>query len=142
MPYHLSVFLENKPGRLEKLTGTLAAAGISLRAVSVASAGEFGVVKLLVNDAERAAAGLKAAGFTVKLRPILIVLVADKPGGFHELLAALSANGINIEDCYGFVLEDKKRAAIVVETEDGERARAVLPEAGFVVVDERTPGNF
>lgn len=126
MAYHLSIFVENKPGKLEKITKVLSDNGINLRAVSVASAGEFGVVKVLVNDPDRAFALLKGQNLTVSKRRIIIAVIDDRPGSLHNLLVTLSSNRINIEDCYGFVLEDKKTAAIVVEVEKYPEAEKVL----------------
>jgi hypothetical protein len=131
MAQHLSIFVENKPGQLERITKVLADNAVNVRAFSVASAGEFGVVKVLVNDPVKALAALKEKHFTVSSRRILIALVDDKPGGLYQFLTTLSANRINVEDCYGFVLEDKKMAAIVVEVEKFPEAETVLRSKGI-----------
>lgn len=137
MAYHLSIFVENKPGKLEKITKVLADGGINLRAISVASAGEFGVVKILVSDPDRAFTLLKGQKLTVSKRRIIIAVIDDKPGSLHDLLVTLSSNRINIEDCYGFVLEDKKTAAMVVEVEKYPEAEETLARGGIRILTEK-----
>ncbi len=136
MAFHLSIFVENKPGKLERITKILADNRVNLRAISVASAGEFGVVKILVNDPEKTYAVLKEQKLTVSKRPIVIALIDDQPGGLHNLLVTLSSHAVNIEDCYGFVLEDKKTAAIVVEVEHPADAARILNENGIRTLPE------
>lgn len=140
MAQHLSIFVENKPGKLEKITRILGDARINIRAVSLASGGSFGVLKLLVGNPEAAAAALTKEHVTVSLRRIIVAVVDDRPGSLHEVLATLSSGGINIEDCYGFVLENKKTAAVVVEVEKAPAAAQVLAQRGIrVLTDEEIP---
>jgi hypothetical protein len=136
MAYHLSIFVENKPGKLEKITKVLSDNQINLRAISVASSGDFGVVKVLVNDPDKAYAALKAERITVSKRKIIIAVIDDRPGGLHNLLVTLSSNHINIEDCYGFVLEDKKTAAIVLEVEKYPEAEKILSKVNIKVLGD------
>jgi hypothetical protein len=131
MAYHLSIFVENKPGKLERITKVLADNAVNIRAISVASSGQFGVVKVLVNDPDKACDLLRQQNITVTRRHILIALVEDRPGALHNLLVTLSSNNINIEDCYGFVLEGAKRAAVVVEVEKYPAAEKVLAAHGI-----------
>jgi len=127
MAHHLSVFVVNEPGKLEKITRVLADRGLNIRAFSLSSAGEFGVLRILASDPEKGYAALKENHFTVTMRRILVALIDDRPGALHDLLVTLSSNRVNVEDCYGFVLEGGKKAAIVVEVEkfpEAERALA------------------
>jgi hypothetical protein len=126
MAFHLSVFVVNEPGKLEKITRVLADRGLNVRAFSVASAGEFGVVRILVSDPEQGYAALKESHFTVTKRRILVALIDDWPGALHELLVTLSTAKVNVEDCYGFVLEGGKKAAIVCEVEKFPEAEKAL----------------
>jgi hypothetical protein len=142
MAYHLSIFVENKPGKLEKITDILSRNGINLRAISVASSGDFGVVKTLVNDPEKAYLALKDGHITAQKRRISVAVVDDKPGGLHHLLVTLSSNKINIEDCYGFVLEDKKRAAIVIEVEKNPEAENILRKNNVAVLADKEIYSF
>jgi len=123
--------MENKPGKLERITGILADAGVNLRGITVASGGEFGVVRILVTDSERALGVLREAKFTVSIQESIVAIVNDEPGGFHRLLGILTRNQINIEDCYGFVLENSKKAAIVVDVADRVQAEQVLQDNGI-----------
>ena len=126
MAWHLSVFVVNEPGKLEKITRVLSEAGLNIRAVSMASTGEFGVVRVLVNDPERGLAALQAARFTVAKRKILVAQIDDVPGALHRFLVTLSEARVNVEDCYGFVLEEGRRAAFVIEVEKFPEAEKAL----------------
>jgi hypothetical protein len=137
MAYHLSVFVVNEPGKLEKITRVLAEADLNIRAISVASAGEFGVVRILANDPDRGLEALKAHKFTVTKRRILVALIDDKPGAMHDLLVSLSENAVNVEDCYGFVIEEGKRAAIVFEVEKFPEAEKALASTKIHLVSDR-----
>ncbi|HHU50707.1 MAG TPA: ACT domain-containing protein [Firmicutes bacterium] len=137
MAYHLSIFVENRPGKLEKITKVLADNGINIRAISVASAGEFGVVKLLVNEGDRAFAALREQNITVSKRRILVILLPDSPGAMYDLLVVLSEKNINLEDCYGFVVERKKQAAVVIEAEKYPLAEGVLKEKGYKLLSDQ-----
>jgi hypothetical protein len=137
MAYHLSVFVSNEPGKLEKITRVLAEAGLNIRAVSVASAGEFGVIRVLVNDPDRGFEELKKHSFTVTKRKILIALIDDAPGAMHNLLVTLDQGKVNVEDCYGFVIDEGKRAAIVFETEKPAEAEKVLAATKIRLVSDK-----
>jgi hypothetical protein len=134
MAYHLSVFLVNEPGKLEGITRVLCERGLNIRAVSMASAGEMGVVRVLVNDPDAGLAALKEARFTATKRRILVALIEDRPGALHELLVTLSRARVNVEDCYGFVMEEGKRAAIVFEVEKFPEAETALAGTSVTLV--------
>ena len=127
--YHLSVFAENRPGRLEYFTKALADAGINIRAFKVSDLGEYGLIKALVNDPDTACAALEAAGMTVSKKPIVAIDVEDRPGGLHRVFRILTERGINVEDAYGFAVKD--RAALVVEVADTESAAALFESSGL-----------
>ena len=131
MAWHLSVFVVNEPGKLEKITRVLSEAGLNIRAVSMASTGEFGVVRVLVNDPQRGLAALQASRFTVAMRRILVAQIDDAPGAMHGLLVTLSRAQVNVEDCYGFVIEEGKKAAIVFEVEKLPEAERALAGTGI-----------
>ncbi len=126
MAYHLSIFVVNEPGKLEKITRVLTEKGLNIRAVSMASTGEFGVVRVLVNDPDAGCAALKDNRFTVTKRRILVAMIDDRPGAMHDLLVTLAAHHVNVEDCYGFVIEEGKKAAIVFEVEKFPEAESAL----------------
>ncbi|MBO7611179.1 MAG: hypothetical protein J6T23_03095 [Elusimicrobia bacterium] len=134
MAYHISVFLENNPGKLEKITTILSDNGINLRAMSLASSGDFGVMKLLVDDPDKAFDILRENKIAVSKRQIIGVVVDNVPGSFNKLLLTLSANKINIEDCYGFLLSNGTTAAIVLEIENYPDTAKFLCDKGFDVL--------
>ena len=134
MLYHISVFLVNSPGKLEKITKILSDNNINLRAMSLASSGDFGVMKLLVNDPDKAFEVLKQSQLTVTKRQIIAIVVDNQPGSFNKLLNKLTKKGINIEDCYGFLLSDGKTAAIILEVENQPNAEKLLSDMGCDVL--------
>ena len=134
MAYHISVFLENNPGKLEKITTILSENNINLRAMSLASSGDFGVMKLLVDDPEKAFDVLKGNKIAVTKRQIIGVVVDNVPGSFNKLLLTLASNKINIEDCYGFLLSNGTTAAIVLEIENYPDTAKLLCDKGFDVL--------
>ena len=134
MAYHISVFLENNPGKLEKITTILSENNINLRAMSLASSGDFGVMKLLVDDPDKAFDVLKESKIAVTKRQIIGVVVDNVPGSFNKLLLTLASNKINIEDCYGFLLSNGTTAAIVLEIENYPNTAKLLCDKGFDVL--------
>ncbi len=142
MAYHISVFLENNPGKLEKITTILAVNNINLRAMSLASSETFGVMKLLVDNPEKAYEVLKKNNIAVSKRQIIAVVVDNVCGSFNKLLITLSSNKINIEDCYGFLLSDGKTAAIVLEIEDYPDTEKFLSDKGFEVLSPEKIYNY
>ena len=137
MSVQLAVFMENRPGKLEAITQALAEEGVNIRGFSMASEGEFGVLKILADDPDKAFRVLKDRHYTVSRRTVEIALIDDRPGSLHALLAALSARSINIEDCYGVALEEGRQAAIVLDVERFPEAEAVLRQQGVRLLGER-----
>ena len=129
----VSVFLENKSGRLAELTRTLGDAGINMHALMVADTSEFGVARIICDAPERAKALLDEAGFGASIAKVLAVEVPDRPGGLADLLETLDAQGLNVEYAYCFV-DPSGDAAIDVFRVDDQRAAEVLSTAGFRVL--------
>ena len=136
MAHQISVFAESKPGRIERTTRVLEEAGVNIRAITIATSGSFGVIKLLVDDPDRAFEALSAEGLSVSKREIVAVLMDDRPGGLHRVAEILGGEGINIEDAYGFVVEDKKRAVLVVEVEKIPAAVELLKARGLATLSD------
>ncbi len=122
----ISVFMENKAGRLSEVTELLAKANINIRALSLADTSDFGILRLIVDDTQKASAMLKENDITVRVSQVLSVTVKDSPGGLHETLTHLSSNGINIEYMYAFVEQSADTATLVFRTNDLEKAAACL----------------
>ena len=122
----ISIFSENKPGRLEKITKVLAYEGVNTLAINIASSNGFGVIKFIVDKCELAYQKLKQKGFTVSLNEVLAIEMVDKPGGLYEVARTLSQKKVNIENAYVFILESRKRAFLIVEVQDIEKAKKLL----------------
>ena len=122
----VSVFSENKPGRIEKITKIFGDEGINILAISITSTNGFGIIKLLVDKYELAFEKLKQNGFTVTLNEVLAIEMKDSPGGLHEVSHILSKQGINIENAYVYVVESRARAFLLVEVKDIDNAREIL----------------
>ena len=131
----LSVFIENRSGRLGAACDALAGKDINILALSLADTADFGILRLIVTDAEAGRRALKDAGFTVVVNDVLAVEVADRPGGLAALLAALRERQVNVEYMYAFSSAQTGRAALVFRFEDNEAAVGALTEAGFNVMN-------
>jgi len=127
----ISVFVENKPGRLASVTGVLFEKGVNLRAFMIADAGDFGIIRMIVDKTEEAYRALKDAGFTVAINEVLAVEVEDKPGELYRISKALGDEGINIEYVYAFTSE-KHKALIIFRVDDLEKAMNVLERIGVL----------
>ncbi|MEM4472672.1 MAG: ACT domain-containing protein [Archaeoglobaceae archaeon] len=127
----ISVFVENKPGRLASVTGVLFEKGINLRAFMIADAGDFGIIRMVVDRTDDAYKALKDAGFTVAINDVLAVEVEDKPGELYKIAKALGDEGVNIEYVYAFTSE-KHKALIIFRVDDLERAREILERIGVL----------
>lgn len=130
----ISVFLENKSGRLAEVTECLAIADINIRALSLADTADFGILRLIVNDTEKAKGVLKDKGFTVGKTEVVAVEVMDKPGGMATILKALEKGGINVEYMYAFVQKSGQHAIIIFRFDDLSRAISALQSAGIRVL--------
>ncbi len=133
--YQLSIFAENKPGRLAKVTRILKKGKINIRAITIATSDAFGVINALVDDPEGARALLEEEGLTVSLKEVIAVVIEDKPGGLDRLVQLLLDNGINVENAYGFVLESRKKAVFVIDVNQLEKTQEVLKDAGLETLD-------
>ncbi|MDO5562654.1 MAG: ACT domain-containing protein [Synergistaceae bacterium] len=134
----ISVFLENKPGQLSDVTKVLAEKDIDMRALSLAEAAEFGIVRLIVSDPEGTAKALKDAGYICALTPVIAAAVPDRPGGLYSVLELLRTNDINLEYAYVFIAKKKDGAYNIFHVADSEMERAmkVLAENGVTLVEQ------
>ncbi len=131
----LSIFLENKAGRLAEVTAALAEADINIRALSLADTSDFGVLRLIVNDTHKAKESLKAKGFTVGETEVVAVEVPDKPGGLHNILESLQKANINVEYMYAFVQQSGNNAVMIFRFENVSEAVKLLQNCGITVID-------
>ncbi|HZJ57458.1 MAG TPA: ACT domain-containing protein [Clostridia bacterium] len=122
----ISVFLENKKGRLAQLTGILKENNIDISAISVADTANFGIIRMIVSRCDEAIRVIKDAGFTVNTADVLAIEVSDSPGGLHQVLDTLSKNDIEIEYLYSFVRRPSERALILFRIRKIEEAARIL----------------
>lgn len=133
----ISVFLENKAGRLADVSRVLGANGIDISALSIADTTHFGILRLIVNQPERAVTVLKDAGFTVNSSPVLAIAIDDEPGALSKALDALNENKIGIDYIYAFVGRTQSKALVILRVEGSlEEAGAVLSKAGIQVLKD------
>ncbi len=130
----ISVFVENRSGQLGDVTRVLEKAGINIRALSLSDTTDFGVLRLMADDTEKARDALAAAGFTVGTTPVVAVDVADEPGGLGRVLSVLSEHGINVEYLYAYTQRESTRATIIFRFDRTEEAVNVLEGRGFRVL--------
>jgi hypothetical protein len=126
----ISVFVENKPGKLAEVTALLGGAGIDLRALSIADTEKFGILRLIVSEPARALEVLRAADYVGSVTPVLAVSLADAPGSLAGVLRVLADAGINLEYLYAFITRQAGHAYVVLRVTDNARAAAVFAAAG------------
>jgi len=130
----ISIFLENKSGRLADVARVLSGAGINIRALSLADTTDFGILRLIVNDTEKAKQVLKENGFTVGKTEVIAVEVSDRPGGLADILAIMKNNGINVEYMYAFVQRSGGNAIIIFRFDELEKAIETLQKGGIRIL--------
>lgn len=129
----LSIFLENKAGRLAAVTRVLAEAEINIKALSLADTSEFGILRMIVDDQAKAKAVLKANGVTVGGTSVVAVEVPHQPGGLNSILQLMGKNGVNVEYMYAFVQKDDD-AVMIFRFDNLDAALKVLQDAGVPVL--------
>jgi hypothetical protein len=130
----LSVFVENGPGKLADVTKILGNAGVDLRAMSIADTRDFGILRIIVDDAYGALSALKEADYIVSVTKVLAVEIGDKPGGLAAVLAFLADAGVSVEYLYAFVSQKAGNAYVILRVEDNDKAVAVLSDSGVNTV--------
>lgn len=130
----ISIFIENKSGRLADVTEILAKNGINIRALSLADTVDFGILRLIVSDLEKTKQLLKDGGFTVGQNEVVAVEVPDLPGGLAGILAALQGKDINVEYMYAFVRRCEGNAVLIFRFDEIEKAIDTLQKAGIRIL--------
>ena len=133
----ISIVLENRPGQLSTICRDLADAGINIATLSLADTSDFGIVRMIVDDHEKAKDVLAEKGHVVNVREVIAVCVPDRPGGMAEVMQVLDKAGANIEYSYAFAFHKGEKAVLVFRFTDNAKAEKALAEAGFVTLDER-----
>ena len=138
----ISVFIENKEGRLAEVTAILRDAEVNIRALSLADTTDFGVLRLIVNDNDAAEAALKKEGFTVGKTKVLAVEVADEPGGLNKVLDPLWQCDVNVEYMYAFANPKCNNAIMIFRFDDHDTALKIFAENNIKVIDSREISNL
>lgn len=134
----ISVFLENKSGRLAEVARALGDAGVNIRALSIADSSDFGILRIIVNDNDKALEVLKKKEFTVSKTEVVAVEVPDRPGGLAWVLDLLEKRSINVEYMYAFVERSSDNALIVFRFDEMDSAIQVLSSNGVTILNGST----
>ncbi len=132
----LSIFVENKQGTIAGITESLAAAGISIRALSVADTQEFGILRLIVSDIDKAKAVLSDNNCVVSVTKVIGIEIPDTPGGLSKVLRVIADNGINVEYLYAFITVAGENAYVVLRVEDNENAARIMEKNGIKLISQ------
>ena len=127
----ISVFVENKSGALAQIAGDLADAGVNMRALSIAETPDFGVLRFIADNEDKAAAVLRETGHVLTLTPVLAVALRDEPGSFGKVLKILADAGIDVEYVYAFMTPRPGSACMIFRVADNAAAAKVLTDAGI-----------
>lgn len=130
----LSIFVENKAGRLAEITAVLAEANVDIRAISIADTSDFGILRLIVDHPDEAVEALKKAGMTVSLTSVIAIGINDRPGEFAKAMRVLADEHITIEYMYAFISRDQGKAFVILRVDDDQRAVSVLRDSGITIL--------
>lgn len=131
MVYQISVFLENRAGQFAEITTTLADNGIDLRAISIAETADYGILRMIVDNAEKATSILMQHGYLLSMTPVLVVSVPDAPGGIAPVLTTMAEGNIDIEYMYSLFTHTEGKAYIVFRVSETEKFVQLLASHGI-----------
>ncbi|MCL2793296.1 MAG: ACT domain-containing protein [Spirochaetaceae bacterium] len=131
----ISVFLENKSGRLAEVTKVLAEAEINIRAMTIADTADFGILRIVVNNTDKACQAFEKNGFTVRITKVLGIEIEDKPGGLHKVMEIFKENGVSIEYLYASI-EGNKHPVVIFKVEDIELGLQIAKRNSLVTVSD------
>jgi len=136
MPKQISVFAENKPGKIKKITIVLEKRNINIRAITISDSGDYGIIKLLVDKPLECCEALMEEGFAATLKDIVAVKIDDTPGSLRRASSVLADNDVNVDDAYGFILQGTKEAVFVFQVENVQRTENILKDQGYDVLTD------
>ena len=142
MTTQISVFIENKEGRIKKAINTLAKANINIRALSIADTTKYGILRMIVSNNEKAIEVLENDGFIVKENDVIIVAVPDEPNGLNTTLAIFDDARIDLDYLYAFVSSNTDEAIVVIRLEDMEKAMDVLKNSDAKLLSDEEIKNI
>ncbi len=133
----ISIFAQNKPGKIERITKVLAESKANILAISISSSNGFGVIKLVVDKSELAYRNLKENGLTVSLNEVIGIAMKDKPGGLYDVAKILNKNKINVDNAYVFVKQSRETAYLVIEVKEIEKSIEILKKEKLHLLQEK-----
>lgn len=131
MASQVTVFVENKPGRISKITRILAGGGVNIRAITISDREEYGLINILPDDPDLAEKILLDKGFSVSRKEVIAIIMDDRPGGLADVAEHLTQNNVNIANAYGFILQKENNAVLVLEVDDYKKAEEIIISGGF-----------
>lgn len=132
----ISVFVENRPGRLADITAVLAKSSIDIRALSVADTSDYGILRLIVNDPKSAVEALRSEGMTASATQVLGIIIPDEPGGLARAIKVLSDAQISVEYAYAFITPSVGNAYVIIRVEDNDKASEMLKGARIELIEQ------
>jgi hypothetical protein len=142
MASQVTVFAENKPGRISRIARILGNTDINIRAITISDMGDYGLINLITDDPERTAQILHAEGYSVSRKYVIAILMADRPGGLADITDYLQHHDINVANAYGFILQKEDRAVLILEVDDYRQAEKVIRKGGFHTLKEEELHNL
>ncbi|HOJ27579.1 MAG TPA: ACT domain-containing protein [Spirochaetota bacterium] len=137
MAFQVSVFAENKPGKIERITSILAKHNINIRAITINDSGDYGIIKLLLDRPEDGCTALKEEGVAATLKEIVAVKIGDKPGSLYKVAAILKDHAINVDDAYGFTVKPHEESVFVFQVDNPKAAEKALKDAGYQLLTDK-----
>lgn len=132
----ISIFVENKPGRLANITTMLAKRNIDIRALSIADTTDYGILRLIVSRPDEAVEIIREEGMTVSSTDVIGIGIPDEPGGFAKAINVLADKGIGVEYAYAFITPEHGKAYIIIRVADNDIATGVLTAAGIQLIEQ------
>ena len=136
MPHQVSVFAENKPGKISRITKALKKEEIDIRAITISDAGDYGIIKLLLDRPADGMDCLIAEGIAATLKDIVAIKVKDQPGGLLNISEILFEKNINVEDAYGFSIKHSDMGIFVFQVENVQGTENILRDSGFEIIED------
>ncbi len=130
----ISVFMENRPGRLAEITRVLAKNNIDMRAINIADTTDFGILRMIVSEPDRAEKVLRDNDMTASITDVIAISIDDKIGSFSDVMSILEQGDISVEYIYSFIGEKSAKAGIVIRTNNGEKALELFEKNGVNIL--------
>ncbi len=142
MASQVTVFVENRPGRISKIARILGDNGLNIRAVTISDRGEYGLINIITNDPDKAYRALSKEGLSVSRQNVIAIVIEDKPGALADVTEYLNRSSINVANAYGFILQSEEKAVLILEVDDFEKAQQVIRSGGYHTLTKKELHNL